>query len=140
MANKHTPPHAWFTDPTFEEVLRQETLKRKNTERPKSVFICSAFGGLPENAEKAKQYVRFALLKNTAPFAPHLFYPTFLDEEHGRAFGLNCGKQWLVKADEVWVFGAPTSGMREEIARAIKTGKTIRRFNDTPPFKEKYEE
>lgn len=98
------------------------------------VFICSPFAGdVAGNTMRAIRYMRFAVASGAIPFAPHLLYPQFLDEDDPseRELGLFFGMVWLGKCDELWVFGRHISnGMAREITKAKKHGIPIRRFND----------
>lgn len=94
------------------------------------VYICSPYSGDTEtNTENAEEYSRLALKKKTIPFAPHLLYPRFMDEERERELALFMGLVMLDKCAEVWVFGETiTNGMKGEIERAERRHKTIRYF------------
>ena len=95
------------------------------------VYICSPYRGDTEtNTENAKRYCRFALERNAIPFAPHLLYPQFMDEEKDRSLALFMGLVMLDKCAEVWVFGDTiTEGMKGEIERAQMRRKAIRYFS-----------
>ena len=97
------------------------------------VYICSPYRGDTEtNTENAKRYCRFALERNAIPFAPHLLYPQFMDEDNDeeRSLALYMGLVMIDKCSELWIFGDRiTDGMRGEIARARMRKKTIRYFS-----------
>jgi len=59
-----------------------------------------------------------------APFAPHLHYGIFLDEETERNIGMECGKAFLLKCDEVWLFTSHgiSKGMTQEVEFANENG------------------
>ena len=63
------------------------------------------------------------------PFAPHAFYPNFLDDTlpGDRAAGRQCGDAWLLRSTEVWVWDlwGVSQGMQEEI-------ETVRAWNSDP--------
>lgn len=65
------------------------------------------------------------------PFAPHLLFTQFLDdsEKRERDAGIAMGTAMLALCDEVWVFDEPTTGMKLELAAAIRIDKPVRRFN-----------
>lgn len=94
------------------------------------VYICSPYRGDTEkNTENAEKYCRVAIKKKAIPFAPHLLYPHFMDEERDRDLALFMGMVMLDKCAEVWVFGDTiTEGMRGELERAERRSKTIRYF------------
>lgn len=98
--------------------------------RLRRVFVCSPFrGDVARNVEVARAVCRQVLREGDAPFAPHLLYPDFLDDDvsEERALGIGAGLAWLAVADEVLVVGEPTAGMRAEIAAAETLGVPIRR-------------
>ena len=95
------------------------------------VYIASAYSGdIDGNTRKARLYCRFAALEGKSPIAPHLYLPSFLSEETEREFALEIDLAILNYCSEVWTFGAPTAGMKAEIAAAEKQGMRIRRFTE----------
>ena len=93
------------------------------------VYICSPYrGDTDTNVKMAREYCRIAVEKNAIPFAPHLLYPQFMNDEE---LALFMGKVMLDKCAEVWVFGDTMSeGMKGEIARAKSKKKVIRYFKE----------
>lgn len=94
--------------------------------RKARVFVCSPFRPFrgrsrAENVARAQLLCRAACLAGYAPFAPHLFYTAFLDDEleAERRLGIYCDLTWLAAADELWVDAASLDdcslGMKEEI-------------------------
>ncbi len=64
-------------------------------------------------------------------FCPHLLYPQILDDNNPeeRRLGINIGKEFLTKCDELWAFGGYIShGMFEEIEFAKKIGIPVKRI------------
>ena len=85
---------------------------------PWRVFICSPYGGCPRNARVAAELCRRAIAAGHAPFAPHVFYPRWLDDgvPDERAAGIACGLAWLQVCDRVWALAVPaTAGMSREL-------------------------
>ena len=124
-----------YYDPTTYEALTNiEAEERKARFRP-LVFICSPFSGDEQtNIENARRYCRFAVDQGYAPFAPHLFFPQFMDDadEHERNLALFMDIVLLSKCAELWVFGdAVTNGMSIEIEKAKRKGQLIRYFTET---------
>lgn len=103
-----------------------------NTEHRPLVYICSPFAGdIQQNTENARQYCRFAIEHGAIPFAPHLLYPQFMDDDkpEERALALDMGIRMLDLCDAVWVFGSTISaGMWKEIDYARKSWKTVMFF------------
>jgi hypothetical protein len=96
------------------------------------VYVCSPYRGDTEfNVKRAKGYCRFVIRRNAVPFAPHLLYPQFLNDndKNERETGLKCGMEILRRCDQIWVFGETVSeGMAQEIAAAKQCGTVIRYF------------
>ena len=60
----------------------------------KLIFICSPFSGDTEiNIANARRYCEFAFSRDAVPFAPHLYFPQFLDytDEEQRETGIDAG-------------------------------------------------
>lgn len=113
----------------------------------KCVFIVSPLRGTPSqlaecrtdadradllqtNMEHAEALCHEVTVKHGhAAFAPHVFYPLFLDDRRPeeRALGMAAGRAWLAKADEVWVWGRDgvSDGMLADIVTAKESGITI---------------
>lgn len=124
--------HEGYFDPTaFEALSTIEAEERRVRFRP-VVYVCSPFSGDPAgNVEKAQHYCRFAVDSGYAPFAPHLFFPQFLDDgiPEERELGLFMAIIMLTKCAELWVFGEQiTRGMAQEIRKAESRGMIIRYF------------
>lgn len=89
------------------------------------VFVVSPYRG---DVEKNRRYaflcVRDCIQRGESPFAGHLFYTLFLDDNvaSDRAAGMSAGQDWLLKSDVVAAYmdlGA-SSGMIEDMAFAKK--------------------
>ena len=114
---------------------RKATAKaRKDAEagyRP-IVYICSPYAGdTVRNILAAQKYCRYAVDKGYIPFAAHLFFPQFLDDDNPaeRKLGLSFGNVFMDKCREIWIFGSSYSaGMKAEYDRAAKKGMIIRYF------------
>lgn len=124
--------HEGYYDPTAYEALSTiESEERRARFRP-VVYVYSPFSGDPAgNVEKAQHYCRFAVDSGYAPFAPHLFFPQFLDDgiPEERELGLFMAIIMLTKCAELWVFGEQiTRGMAQEIRKAESRGMIIRYF------------
>lgn len=135
-----------YYDPTAYEALSKiqkeerdkrdsyiNSLRNKLPYMPK-VFICSPFSGdVEENRKKALKYCRFAVHRFCIPYASHLFFPLFLNEncEYERSLGIIMGTVFLKDCSEIWVFGnRKTDGMRAEINCAKKSKKKIKYFTE----------
>lgn len=97
------------------------------------IYICSPYAGDPEkNTDAARKYSKFAVDSGTIPFAPHLLFPQFLNDQdvYERELGMIMGLAILSKCAEVWVFGVQLSpGMRREIKKAKLKEIPIRYFD-----------
>lgn len=96
------------------------------------VYICSPYAGdTVRNILAAQKYCRFAVDKGRIPFAAHLFFPQFLDDDDPaeRRLGLSFGNVFMNRCKEVWIFGSSYSaGMQAEIGHAVNKDMTIRHF------------
>ena len=96
----------------------------------KKIFICSPFAGeIDRNVRIAKKLCRMVMEAGYAPFAPHLLYPRFTEDNDPsqRAAGIACGLAFMETCDEVWAFtgNGISSGMRREIEHARHLGKPV---------------
>lgn len=125
-----------YFDPVAYDALtkieRKERAARKAAAFRPLVYVCSPYSGdIEKNTANARIYSRFAVVKNTIPFAPHLLLPQYISEEHERGLAMLMNKAFLGKCDELWVFGSSiTQGMSEEIALAEKMRKKVRYFTE----------
>ena len=123
-----------YADPTAYEALKRIEKQEKEARYRPLVYICSPFSGkVKRNKWKARKYCRFALEQHTIPFAPHLLFPQFMDdnnpEERQTAMFMNM--VMLGKCEQLWVFGENYSnGMKEEIRKAKERKKKIRYFTE----------
>lgn len=116
----------------FDPTPYQAVLKAPHFGFHPVVYIASAYAGDVEtNTEKARKYARFAVDEGCIPIVPHLLFPQFMDEKTERDKALFFARIVMDRCLEVWVFGAPTHGMRLEIARAKKHRKLIRYFTES---------
>lgn len=125
-----------YYDPVVYEALtkieKEERAARKAAAFRPMVYVCSPYSGdVKRNTANARIYSRFAVAKNTIPFAPHLLLPQYISEEYERGLAMFMNKVFLGKCDELWVFGnSITQGMSEEIEQAEKMRKKIRYFTE----------
>ena len=98
----------------------------------KLIYVASPFkGDTKKNIEYAKQACRYVLDQGNAFFCPHLLYPQVLDDDNPeeRRLGIDIGKEFLAKCDELWAFGGHIShGMFEEIEFARKIDIPVKRI------------
>ena len=94
------------------------------------IYVCSPFRGDTENNVKfARECCKKVLNAGLIPYAPHLFFPQFLNDNDPieRELGLHAGLSVMRYCDELWVFGETiTQGMQAEIEYAHKTGKGVK--------------
>lgn len=125
-----------YYDPVTYKALsrieKEERAARKAASFKPVVYVCSPYSGdIERNTANARMYSRFAVAKNTIPFAPHLLLPQYISEDHERGLAMFMNKVFLGKCDELWVFGNKiTDGMEEEIELAGKMRKKIRYFSE----------
>jgi hypothetical protein len=94
------------------------------------VFICSPYrGDVERNVLVAEKLCRKAIREGHAPFAPHLLYTRFLDDdnEEERMEGIDAACEWLEVCDIVWVYtgNGITEGMDLEIEDARYLEKQV---------------
>lgn len=104
------------------------------------LFICSPYAGtaeaVRENQRVAEEVCLIAMRRGYAPFAPHLIYTRFLNEDDARqrAAGIAAGLEFMPVCEEVWaiVHGGNgervTDGMRLEVGKADELGIPLRWF------------
>ncbi|HBR07644.1 MAG TPA: DUF4406 domain-containing protein [Clostridiales bacterium] len=92
----------------------------------KLIYVASPYAGnIEKNTEYAKQACRSVMEQGHAFFAPHLLYPSLLDETNPaqRQLGIDMGLTMLSRCDELWAFGERISaGMESEICEAKRLG------------------
>jgi len=96
----------------------------------KRVFICSKYAGdIEHNVEVTQALCRMAIKAGHAPFAPHLLYTQFLDEDDQceRNLGISLGLQFMEACDEVWAYVGEgvSEGLRREMKQARCLGKPV---------------
>lgn len=94
----------------------------------KRVFVCSPLrGDLAANTVLAEDLCKAALSAKCSPFAPHLYFTHFLDDENelDRLIGIECGKAWLRAADEMWIFAHDADGCSNGMFKEVEFSKTL---------------
>ena len=102
------------------------------------VFICSRYiGDTEHNVQVASALCRIAIEAGCAPFAPHLLYTRFLDENDPaqRDLGISLGLRFMDACEEVWVYTAEgiSDGMRRELEHAKALGKPVVELQEVRP-------
>lgn len=97
----------------------------------KLIYVASPYAGdIEQNTAFARKACRHVMNEGHAFFAPHLLYPTILDEHQPeqRQLGLDMGLTMLSRCDELWCYGDHiTLGMHFEIEEANRLGIPVRR-------------
>ena len=96
----------------------------------KRIFLCSRYAGdTVRNEAVAERLCRRVVEAGHAPFAPHLLYPRFLNDEDPteRELGIASGLAFMEVCDEVWVYTSDgvSSGMGRELDHAIRLDKPV---------------
>lgn len=106
----------------------------------KLIYVASPYAGdIETNMEYAKQACRTVMENGNAFFAPHLLYPSILDDavSSERQLGIDMGLTMLSKCDELWVFGSRISaGMQVEMEEAERIGIPIHRMEISKNMRE----
>lgn len=76
------------------------------------IYICSPYGEKKENFERARKLTEKVFNEGHMAFTSHVWFPTFTTD---RIEGMRAGLKLLLACDEVWVYGEPSVGMKEEI-------------------------
>ena len=100
--------------------------------KQKLIYVCSPYRGNTEtNTQNARRYCRLVMEQGGIPFAPHLLFTQFLNEDKvaERRRGLWMGMEMLRLCAELWAFGEPSEGMRMEIEQAGRLGIPVRRLD-----------
>lgn len=97
----------------------------------KIIYVASPYAGdIQKNMEFAKRACRHVMNEGHAFFAPHLLYPSLLDDSQPRErqLGIDMGLAMLERCDELWCYGDHIShGMMQEISEADSLGIPVRR-------------
>lgn len=93
----------------------------------KRIFVCSPYAapspaGIAVNLDRARRLCSEVIWAGHAPYAPHLYLPTFLDDETpgDRERGIVAGLKFLQVCDEVWCWSTVSPGMAREIRHAVE--------------------
>jgi hypothetical protein len=93
------------------------------------IYVCSPYRGeVATNVAFAKRCCLEVTKAGKVPFAPHLFFTQFLDDNlpDERELGISCGLHVLSLCSEIWVFGDKISdGMLAEIDFAEQNGIVV---------------
>ena len=121
--------------PLFIQEPKTQAEESQEDRPPKDmVYICSPYrGDIETNTANARRYCRYAFDEGFHPFAPHLYYPQFLNEDNPkeRAAGLHYALMEMWRMKELWIFGDKrTEGMSQEIELAVDLDIPIRTFSD----------
>ena len=99
----------------------------------KLIYVASPLSGdVEKNLEFAKEACRAVIDSGYAFFAPHLLYPSILDDgvPEQRELGMEMGMTVLARCDELWAFGERISeGMAAEMEEAERLGIPVRRVD-----------
>lgn len=109
--------------------------KKRKVEAMKRIFVCSPFREYEViGTDLAKHLCKIIANAGHAPFAPHLLYPQFLNDNDlkQRDSGIQCGLAFLDVCDELWLYtrNGISKGMRHEIQYAQSRGKKIAIIDD----------
>lgn len=99
------------------------------------IYVCSPLrGNQGKNLMRAARFCRFVSNRGGVPFAPHLFFSQFLDDDVKieRELGIEMGIDLMHRCTAVWVFGdIITEGMQIEIDLAEKIGVPVVFYDST---------
>jgi hypothetical protein len=107
------------------------------------VFVCSPLRGrtpedLVHNKKVAEAWCRHLTLLGHAPYAPHAFFPNFMDDREGyeRRVSMRAGLVFMAKCFHLVADARAgiSSGMRAEIDKAIELQLDVRVITDPTAF------
>lgn len=125
---------------TYRGEVTPSASKNRNPRHARKIFICSPFRASTskeqkQNLDLAKEVCRAIIINGNFPIAPHLYFPSFLqdDFETERNIGIEYGLYLLEQCDEMLVIvpgtkedGNPykrlTEGMKIEVNHAVERG------------------
>ena len=129
-----------YADPTAGSAMsqimkeyRQKQKKRYADKNRRKIYVASRYAGdVDANVAAAITYCRCVIDDGYMPVASHLLYPQILNDNdpNERDLGLLFGLALLRMCDEVWVFGAISPGVAQEIEEAKRLKKQIRYFEE----------
>jgi hypothetical protein len=127
-----------YADPTagaaMSLIMKEYRLKQKKRYADKNrrkIYVASKYAGDVEaNIAAAIGYCRRVIDEGHMPIASHLLYCQILNDNdpEERELGLMFGLALLNLCDEVWVFGAVSPGVAQEIEEAKRLNKRLRYF------------
>jgi len=127
-----------YADPTagaaMSLIMKEYRLKQKKRYADKNrrkIYVASKYAGDVEaNIAAAIGYCRRVIDEGHMPIASHLLYCQILNDNNPeeRELGLMFGLALLRLCDEVWVFGAVSPGVAQEIEEAKRLNKRLRYF------------
>jgi len=96
----------------------------------KLIYVASPLSGNVElNQHRARVYCRYVKDKGFIPYAPHLLFTQFMNDEveQDRKQAMIMNAEMLSRCDELWVFNdfGISSGMRVEISLAGELNKQV---------------
>lgn len=101
----------------------------------KVAYIASPLrGDIEGNMIKAADFCHFSVENGFVPYAPHLLFPQFLNDNipEERSAAMRMSEEIQKRCDELWVFcenTEPSEGMCAEIESAKKANMCVRFFN-----------
>lgn len=110
--------------------LQQQILdlsKKQNNKMTRVILESPYSGDIDRNTRYARICCKDSFLRGENPFASHLFYTQFLDEETQREEGVDLGYECWDSASKIvfYVDLGLSNGMREALLAAIEERKPI---------------
>ena len=93
------------------------------------IYVCSPYrGDVAANVAFAKRCCLDVIHAGEVPFAPHIYFTQFLNDDipQERELGIKCGLEILALCSAIWIFGEKiTEGMCVEIDYAERHGVDV---------------
>lgn len=94
----------------------------------KRVYICHPYSDDPAgNAEKVRVICRSLAERGFNPIAPQLYLNQLVLEDTQRELAMKICLDLVKMCDEVWVYGEPPAGMRQELELCSRMSKPVKR-------------
>lgn len=124
----------------YRGAVTQDIPRNRDPKHARKIFVSSPYRAdteekLDENVKIAKKACSMIIHNGDFPIAPHLYFPSFLDDncKDDRDIGIEYGLYLLDKCDEIIAiitetgenetpYGCLTEGMKIEVDHAVKRG------------------
>ena len=105
------------------KLIEKDRIANLKTPHIEINYVCHPYRSDPVlNVDRVRDICKKVSTQGAMPLAPQIYLPQFVNEMTERDLALRCCLRLVSLAEEVWVYGEPTEGMRLEIAEARRLG------------------